>query len=80
MSNFLTSSHLVAEDNYAPQPLHGSKLMPGCFMVVMDYIDGDATSRGQFSNDDLVRVRKVKDFCTNTGLSLEICAPTNLCG
>jgi len=68
-SRYNTEVHrLLAGENYAPQVLLCSEPMPGCSMVVMDHMEGNAMFRGQFSNDD---PRKPSIICTNMGLSVE---------
>jgi len=69
---------LLAEENYAPKLLHCSEPMPGCFVVVMEYIEGHPMSRGRFSNDDLDRVQKAKDLFHKHGVVFGDLRPKNI--
>jgi len=78
-SRYNEESHrLLAKEKYAPQLHHCSQPMPGCFMVVMDYIEGNPVPRGQFSNHDLVRVQEAKDILYKHGIVFGDLRPNNI--
>lgn len=60
-SRYNAEAHrLLAKEKYAPQLLHCSEAIPGCFIVVMEYIAGDNMHGCQFSSGDLDQVRRAK--------------------
>jgi len=64
-SRYNAAAHrLLEQKGYAPTLWHCSETVAGsgCFMVVMDHIDGEDMSGRSFTGDDLRRVREAKDL------------------
>lgn len=59
-----TAHRLLAREGYAPTLRHCSETVAGsgCFMVVMDQIDGRYMFGRDFMADDLLRVRSATDL------------------
>jgi len=72
-----TAHRLLAGKGYAPTLRHCSETVAGsgCFMVVMDQIEGEDMFGVRFTEDDLRRVSEAKDLLHQNQFVLGICVP-----
>lgn len=75
-----TAHWLLAREGYAPTLQHFSETIAesGCFMVVMDQIDGESMFGSSFTKDDLLQVWKATDLLHQHNLVHGDLRPNNI--